>query len=82
MFKFNDDVAPDDGVVGMTAKEVQRWLLEERGEYHPLEEVERRLEAARQEVLTEDSEDAEEQRMLDQAYELQAKIDAYRKAAE
>ena len=70
-------------VTGMTAKEVQQWLLEERGEYHTLEEVERTLEAARLVILAdpEQAEEAEEQRMLDRAYELQRKIDAYEAAA-
>ena len=69
-------------VTGFTAREVQKMLLEERGEYHTLEEIERTLEAARLEILAAGGEEAEEQRMLDEAHELQRKIDAYKAAAE
>ena len=79
MATHND--SPDE-VVGLTAREVQKLLLEERGEYHTLEEVERTLEAARLVILAEGGEDAEEQKILDRASELQAKIDAYKNAAQ
>ena len=78
-----EQLEPGEKVIGMNAREVQRMMLVDHGEYYTLEEVEVKLAAARQEILANpalDPKAAREQRILDQAHLLQRKIDAYKAA--